>query len=72
MTWTEIQQTGKHKRGSEKIKELESKIPRGIRIAKGATIISLRFSGMKAMYGFRKTNVFYALWFDPEFELIKH
>lgn len=41
-------------------------------VAQKESIISFRFSGKKAMVGFRERDVFYVLWFDTKFDVYKH
>ena len=40
--------------------------------AEGRSILSFRFSGKKAMVGFRERDVFYILWFDRDFSVYSH
>ena len=40
--------------------------------AEGRSILSFRFSGKKAMVGFRERDVFYILWFDRDFSVYRH
>ena len=52
-------------------------IRHGLRVAlpssaKGKSILSFRFSGKKAMVGFRERDVFYILWFDRDFSVYSH
>ena len=57
------------KLGCEVIRSLKIQTPE---CAEDKSIISFRFSGKKAMIGFRERDVFYILWFDRNFTVYTH
>jgi len=63
----------KHGIGCEKVKKtsIKTAIPNFITDEEDYFLV-FRFSGMKAMVGYRKKNIFYILWFDRDFTLYKH
>lgn len=73
LTWKEIKNLGRHALGFEKISKhsISAAIPEFITEDEG-TLIAFRYNGKKAMVGYRLKDVFYVLWFDPNFRLYKH
>ena len=73
ISWQEIEYTGRHAFGSEKIdrnavkKELPNEITEDVPF-----FIALRFDGNKAFVGFRNKFVFHVLYVDRDFTLYNH
>ena len=67
--WKVLITLAREKLGCETIQSLRVHTPK---CAEGKTIIAFRFSGMKAMIGFRERDVFYILWFDRNFSVYDH
>lgn len=73
VSWRDLKQTGRHGLGFEKIPKTQIKtgIPRFI-TEDYNHFLAFRFKGQAPMVGYRVRNVFYVLWFDPNFELYDH
>jgi len=73
MSWREIKQASRHGLGFEKISkgQIKAGIPQFI-TEEHEYFLAFRFKGKAPMVGYRVRNVFYVLWFDPNFELYKH
>jgi hypothetical protein len=69
MSWKALITSPHNKLGCETIRTLNVPVPD---CAKGKDIISFRFSGKKAMVGFRERDVFYIIWFDRSFTVYSH
>lgn len=67
--WKTLVTLPHEKLGCEVIRVLNIQAPE---CAEGKSIISFRFSGKKAMVGFRERDVFYILWFDRNFSVYAH
>jgi hypothetical protein len=68
--WKHLESAPHQGLGCEVIKQgLKVRVPD---CAKGKAILSFRFSGKKAMVGFRERDVFYILWFDREYSVYAH
>jgi len=72
LTWQQIQQAGRHKQGFEKIpsESIKSGIPPCI--TDDVVIMAFRFCGLAPMVGFRRDEVFFAVWLDRDFTLYDH
>lgn len=72
LTWNEIINAQRHGMGSEKIKRVSilKQIPKNI--TEETTFLSLRFSGKKAMVGYRDLDVFHIVWLDRNYEIYNH
>ena len=67
--WKALITAPHEKLGCEIIRFLRVRTPK---CAEDKSIISFRFSGKKAMVGFRERDVFYILWFDRDFSVYDH
>ncbi|HET7233942.1 MAG TPA: hypothetical protein VFJ16_28280 [Longimicrobium sp.] len=72
LSWQEIRGAPRHGMGTEKIARdaLKAPVPPGI--TDDVQFLALRFSGKKAMVGFRGGEVFHVVWLDPRFRLYDH
>lgn len=72
LTWKEIRNAPHHGAGTEKIRRtsLRAKVP--ARITDDVEFLALRFSGKKAMIGFRSNEIFHVVWLDRSFRLYDH
>lgn len=72
LTWQEIRNAPKHGVGTEKIPKarLKAAVPGGI--TDDVEFLALRFSGKKAMVGFRSSEIFHVVWLDHAFRLYDH
>jgi hypothetical protein len=73
ITWQDIEQTGRHGLGSEKI----SRDSIGLMLHEDITddvnfFIAMRFCGKKPFVGFRNKFVFHILFIDRNFSLYEH
>lgn len=73
MTWAEIQLSPKHGLGSEKIaiKSIKTKLPNNF-TEDVSFLLALRFSGKKAMVGYRNEFIFHVFFLDRDFTLYPH
>lgn len=73
LTWNQIQQTGRHALGTEKMPRTQIKgtIPRFI-TPDVTEFLVFRFNGKQPMVGLREKNIFYVIWFDSAFTLYNH
>ena len=71
-TWNELQSAPKHGLGSEKLPQ--DRIRAGIpaHVTPDVTLLAFRFSGQKAMVGYRQERIFYVVWLDRDFTLYDH
>ena len=72
MTWAEIRAAPRHGSGTEKIARNEIKAPIPSHVTEDVDFLALRFSGKKAMVGYRDGILFHVLWLDREFRLYDH
>lgn len=72
LTWNELQSAPKHGLVSEKLPQ--DRIRAGIpaHITPDVTLLAFRFSGRKAMVGYRQGHIFHVLWLDRDFTLYDH
>jgi len=72
MTWAEIGRSPRHGLGHETISRdaLNAPIPQGI--SEDVTFLAFRFSGKKAMVGYKDARVFHIIWLDRDFKLYAH
>ncbi|TXL02746.1 hypothetical protein BMR07_17130 [Methylococcaceae bacterium CS1] len=73
LSWSQIQQADKHGLGTEKISKaaINAEMPKFV-TADFKDFLVFRYSGKKAMVGYRKKDVFFILWFDHNFQLYNH
>ncbi|MBR1735378.1 MAG: hypothetical protein IJ730_08110 [Alphaproteobacteria bacterium] len=72
LTWENVMSINRHKLGCEHISQKSIKTPIPSYITPDTQLIAFRFSGKKAMVGFRNRDTFYIIWFDKDFSLYKH
>lgn len=73
LTWQEIQYSGRHGAGSEKIKISSMKPKKPVFLTPDVDfLLAIRFSGKKPMIGHRNKFVFHILYLDTKFEAYKH
>lgn len=74
LSWSDLKSIDRHGLGFEKIPKERikgSSLPRFI-TEDVDILISFRYSGKKAMVGYRKNDIFFVLWFDHDFSLYPH
>lgn len=73
MTWAEVIHAPRQGLGIEKIRKetIKAALPSNIK-DDVKQFLSLRYSGNKAMVGYRIRDIFYVLWFDHNFTLYDH
>ena len=73
LTWTQVRNIARHGLGSEKIakKSIKTALPVFVK-DDIESFLAFRFSGLKAMVGYRIRDIFYVLWFDHDFSLYDH
>ena len=73
MNWKELQNAPRHGNGFEKIshKSINPPLP-AIVTDNDKTLIAFRFNGKAPMVGYRDRNIFFVLFFDPNFCLYNH
>ena len=72
ITWAQIASAPKHGLGTETLHQsaIHAAIPACV--TDDTRLLAFRFSGTKAMVGYRTQEVFYVLWFDRDFTLYDH
>ena len=72
MTWAQIKQCPRHGMGFETLdrKSIKAGIPPFI--TPEVRLLAFRFSGMKAMVGYRIGRTFFIVWLDRNFSLYDH
>lgn len=72
LTWNQIRNAPRHGSGSEKIARgaIRAAIPPSVK--EDASLLALRFDGMKPMVGYKDGRVFHILWLDRDFTLYDH
>lgn len=72
MTWQQIQNADRHGLGTEIIKQSSLRVAIPGHITPDVNLLAFRCFGMAPMIGYREEEVFFVLWFDPDFEVYKH
>jgi hypothetical protein len=72
LTWRELKSAPAHGLGYEPIDRDHLRVPIPASLTDDVTIISFRFSGTKAMIGYRVDDVFHILWFDRDYDVYPH
>lgn len=73
ITWKDLRSLPRHGLGSEKINTNSIKAPLPHFITEDQeTLLAFRYNGKKAMVGYRVRDIFFVLWFDPQFQLYEH
>ena len=72
-TWQEIEYSGRHSSGSEKISrdEINLELPEDIS-DDVSFFLAIRFFDMKPFVGFRNRFIFHVLYIDRDFSLYRH
>ena len=72
-SWKELKQNSRHGLGFEKINKNSINAPLPQFMSEDVDhFLAFRYSGKKAMLGYRQKEVFFVLWFDHDFTLYKH
>jgi hypothetical protein len=73
LSWQEIEYSGRHGLGTEKIDKnsIRKDLPKDI-TEDVSYFLALRFGGKKAFVGFRNKFIFHILYIDRDFTLYKH
>ena len=73
LTWQELRDSPSHGLGFEPIPREEIKQAIPVYVTEDVTsFFSFRFSGKKAMVGYRTGRTFHILWFDRKFNVYDH
>jgi len=73
LTWKEIKRSDRHALGTEKIAVNAVKAPKPPFITEEINhYTAFRYNGKAPMVGYRVKDIFYVLWFDPNYELYDH
>lgn len=72
MTWSQINSSGRHGSGYEKISRVSIKASIPSHITEDVNLIAFRFCGKAPMVGYRDGVTFYVIWIDRNFTLYKH
>ena len=72
MTWSQINSSGRHGSGYERIQRnaIKSAIP--VHITEDVNLIAFRFCAKAPMVGYRDGVIFYVIWLDRAFKLYNH
>jgi hypothetical protein len=70
LTWKELRSAHRHGLGGETIKSINR--PRPSVVTEDVTLLAFRFSGPKAMVGFRVGRIFHVIWLDHDFTVYDH
>jgi hypothetical protein len=72
MTWQQIQNAHRHKLGTEIIDRSAIKVAIPRHITPDVDLLAFRCFGLAPMIGYRDQEVFFVLWFDPDFKVYDH
>lgn len=72
LPWSQIKMQGRHKLGFEKIERNSIKASIPTHITPDVKFLAFRFSGMKAMVGYREGYIFHVIWLDRNYTLYDH
>lgn len=72
MTWQEIQNSSRHKLGSETIPRGQIREPIPPCLPEKNAVLSFRYSGMKPFIGIRNGRVLDVLYIDPSMDIYDH
>lgn len=72
MKWRDIRHADRHGLGTEIISRSSLRVSLPNSVTDDATIIALRFSGLKAMIGYKEGRVFHVLILDHNFTAYDH
>lgn len=72
LTWSQLYSSHRHGAGVERIERSSLRVPIPVNVTDDTGFIAARFSGMKAMVGYRDGSTFYVLWFDRDFSVYNH
>ena len=71
ITWDEIAKSNRHKNGSEKLPRSILPTPPS-HITDDVKFTAFRFHGKCPFIGYRDSDTYYIIWFDPNCNLYKH
>jgi hypothetical protein len=72
LTWAQIRTIDKYKLGFETIPRQQLNIPLPPPVTDEVRILVFRYSGMKAMIGYREKATFFPIWLDHNFSAYDH
>lgn len=72
VSWKHIHTLERHKLGFETIPRRDVRVALPTHVGSDVKLMVFRFSGMKAMIGYREGGVFFPLWLDLDFTAYKH
>lgn len=72
LSWRELRLAPRHGVGYEKIDRNSFRVAIPSHITEDVDIIAFRFSGLKAMVGYRDEAIFCIVWLDRSFEVYDH
>lgn len=72
ITWQQIKASGRHAAGFEKLSRSSLRVPLGGKVTEDVQLIVFRYSGMKAMIGYRQDKTFHILLLDHNFTCYSH
>ncbi|MEG3937134.1 hypothetical protein QT995_03055 [Microcoleus sp. S36b_A3] len=72
LTWSQINASGRHGSGYEKIAKSSIRVAIPNHLKDDANFIAFRFCGMAPMVGYRDGAVLYIIWLDRDFTLYPH
>lgn len=73
LTWRELKSAGRHGLGTEKMSRsaIKATMPEFIKDDVKDFMV-FRYHGTRPMVGIRQHDIFYVLWFDPNYSLYDH
>ena len=72
LSWRELSSANSHGLGCEKIDRDSLRVHPPACVTYDRTILAFRFSGTKAMVGYREGRTFHILWFDRNYSVYDH
>lgn len=72
LTWAQLKSCSRHSFGYEKISRSSIRVAVPERLSDDVNFIAFRFSGMKAMIGYREREIFHILWLDRDYSVYHH
>lgn len=72
MTWLQIRMAPHDKLGSETIPRFRFRVQIPRSITEDVEFLALRFSGTKAMVGYRDQNILHVVWLDHNYSVYDH
>ena len=72
LSWRELRLAPRHGVGYEIIDHSSFRVPIPKHITEDVDMIAFRFSGLKAMVGYRDEAIFHLVWLDRSFKVYAH